>query len=80
MDKPRTVPEIIDACGGTHAFSRLIDVKPSAAGEMKRRGNIGVKYWPKVIEADLPDEAGGPVTYEELVAAHLPENRSEAAA
>jgi len=69
MSKPRTVPDIINALGGTSAFSRIIEVKQSTASEMKRRGNIPVPYWPKITSAE-PIE-GERVTYEDLVDAHL---------
>lgn len=73
MSTTRTVPEIINALGGTSAFGRIIEVKQSTASEMKRRGNIPVPYWPKIIAAD-PVE-GDRITYDDLVAAHLPENK-----
>ena len=45
----KTVSEIFDAIGGSSAMARVLDVKTSAASEMRRRGSIPVKYWPALI-------------------------------
>jgi hypothetical protein len=74
MSTTRSIIDIINALGGTSAFGRIIEVKQSTASEMKRRGNIPVPYWPKIIAAD-PVE-GDRITYDELVQAHLPENKT----
>lgn len=51
MRSMNTVTDIIDACGGTSAFARLLEVKPSTASEMKRRQSIPVDYWPRLVRA-----------------------------
>jgi hypothetical protein len=48
---PSSIPDLIDAFGGSTAFARIIGLKPSTASEMKRRQSIPVPYWPKVVEA-----------------------------
>lgn len=63
-----TVPDIINAFGGNAAFGRAIGIKPSAASEMKRRGNIPVTYWPAIVKADPIDRPR--FTYDDLVMAH----------
>lgn len=46
-----TVAQIIEQLGGNTAVARIIDRKPSAVSEMKRRGSIPVEYWPRLIDA-----------------------------
>lgn len=45
----RHVDEIFEKLGGTTAFARAVEIKPSAASEMRRRGSIPVRYWPRLI-------------------------------
>jgi len=46
-----SIPELIDAFGGTSAFARAIGKGQSTASEMKRQNSIRVRHWPKVIRA-----------------------------
>lgn len=46
----RDVTNLFDEIGGPRKMAALLDVKPSAASEMKRRGSIPVKYWPKLVD------------------------------
>lgn len=70
-----TASELIDRFGGPTAFGRIIEVRPSAASEMKRRQSIPVVYWQRLVEAarqrDFDD-----VTYESLTAMHSPAHES----
>jgi hypothetical protein len=60
-----SVTTIFEVLGGPTKAARLLDVGISTASEMKRRGSIPVKYWPKLVKADVG------ITYDQLVAAHL---------
>lgn len=51
----KTVTDIIDACGGTSAFARLLEVNPSTASEMKRRQSIPVRHWPRLVRKATSD-------------------------
>ena len=50
MSAMKTVDDIFSALGGTGALAKIIEVKHSAASEMRRRGSIPVRYWPQLIE------------------------------
>lgn len=45
----QNVDDIFSALGGSGAVAKIIDVKPSAASEMRRRQSIPVRYWPRLI-------------------------------
>ncbi|WP_199085443.1 carph-isopro domain-containing protein [Bosea sp. ASV33] len=45
-----TVSDIFDALNGPAAIARALDVKPSTASEMKRRGAIPGEYWAQLVE------------------------------
>lgn len=45
-----TVSDIFERLGGTGAVAKIIDVKHSAASEMRRRKSIPVRYWPQLID------------------------------
>jgi hypothetical protein len=45
-----TVSDIFDTAGGPSQVARLLEVKVSAATEMKRRGSIPLKYWARLID------------------------------
>jgi hypothetical protein len=47
----QNVSDIFDKLGGPAAVAKLLDCQRSAASEMKRRGSIPVKYWPRLIDA-----------------------------
>lgn len=46
-----SVDDIFKQFGGTGAVARALEVKPSAASEMRRRSSIPVRYWHRLIEA-----------------------------
>jgi hypothetical protein len=48
---PHTISELIDALGGNAAVAKIIGKQPSAVSEMRRSGNIRVRYWPPIIDA-----------------------------
>jgi hypothetical protein len=65
MKKPKTIPELIDAFGGTSKFGTVIGKGQSTASEMKRSGSIKVEYWPLIVAA--AGKSGVPnVTFESL--------------
>lgn len=63
-----TVPSLFEEIGGPGKMADLLGIKPSAASEMKRRGSIPVRYWPRLVEACR--EVGVAVDYGQLVAMH----------
>jgi hypothetical protein len=65
----RTVDDIFIALGGTGAVARIIDVKHSAASEMRRRSSIPVRYWPQLI--DGARAASVDITSDVLVEVHV---------
>lgn len=44
-----TIDSIFQAFGGTTAFATALDIKQSAASEMRRRGSIPVRHWPRLV-------------------------------
>lgn len=74
------VTHIFDAFGGPTALAKALNVNPSTASEMKRRGSIPVRYWPELVRAAAEIGKADQVTYEALVEAHVHEvevSRSE---
>lgn len=65
----KDIPTLFDDLGGSGKVADLLDVKPSAASEMKRRKSIPVKYWPKFVAACNARNIEG-VTYAALVSMH----------
>lgn len=59
---------LFEQLGGPTKVARILDVGFTTASEMKRRGRIPVKYWPKLVDACR--EGGIDVSYERLVAMH----------
>lgn len=49
--EPKTLDDLFRAFGGTSSLGRVIGKGQSTASEMRRRGNIPVAYWPRLIEA-----------------------------
>ena len=47
--KPKTWRDLIDECGGSSAFARLIDVNQPTASMMRARNSVNSKYWPKIV-------------------------------
>ena len=64
----QNVTDIFDKLGGAAGVSRILDCQRSTASEMKRRGSIPVRYWPRLIEA-----TDGELTPELLMQANAPE-------
>lgn len=64
-----SVQHIFTALGGPTKVARILDVGFTTASEMKRRGSIPVKYWPRLVEACEAEGVEG-VSYEQLVAIH----------
>ena len=59
------IGRIFDALGGSGKVATALGIKPSAASEMKRRGSIPVRYWPKLLAICEHRNIEG-VTYESL--------------
>lgn len=65
----KNIPTLFDEIGGPGKVAELLSVKPSAASEMKRRGSIPVRYWPRLV--DVCKELGiRGVNYDVLVDMH----------
>ena len=64
-----TVTNLFEQLGGPTKVARILGVGFTTASEMKRRGSIPVKYWPKLVEACRADGVDS-VTYERLVSMH----------
>lgn len=64
------VDDIFIKLGGTGAVARIIDVKHSAASEMRRRGSIPVRYWPMLIEGARA--SGVAIDSDILMSVHIP--------
>ena len=67
----QNVDDIFTALGGSGSVARILDVKPSAASEMRRRGSIPVRYWPRLIEG--AEALGVSIDSDMLVQLHIPE-------
>lgn len=65
----QSIEAIFDKLGGTGKAAAAINVKPTAASEMKRRKSIPVKYWDRVIAACKQKNIKG-ISYETLVRLH----------
>ncbi len=65
----QSIEAIFDKLGGTGKAAAAINVKPTAASEMKRRKSIPVKYWDRVIAACKKQNIRG-ISYETLVKLH----------
>ena len=64
-----SVSSIFQNLGGPTKVARILDVGFSTASEMRRRGSIPVKYWPKLVAACEAEGVDG-ITYERLVEMH----------
>jgi hypothetical protein len=79
MQKPRTIPELIEAFGGPTGFAKVIDKNPSTASEMKRSESVRVSYWPRIVDAAR--ERGIPgVSLETIAKMHISTPSHEGAA
>ena len=65
----KSVEDIFVALGGTGAVARLLDVGHSTASEMRRRGSIPVRYWPRLVAVAAEREVKG-ITNDALVHMH----------
>lgn len=66
-----SIKSIFDHLGGPAQVSRILNVRPSTAGEMKRREVIHVKYWPTLVAACK--RRGIRLSYDDLVRLHTSE-------
>jgi hypothetical protein len=66
----QNVDDIFTKLGGTGAVARIIDVKHSAASEMRRRGSIPVRYWPQLIDGAAALDVA--IDSDLLVRVHVP--------
>lgn len=67
-----SIPAIFDQIGGPSKVAEILSVKTSAASEMKRRGSIPVRYWPRLVDACKELGIRG-VNYDVLVDLHQKE-------
>lgn len=74
-----TVPDIVDAFGGTAAFARALDLGVSTASEMKRRKSIPVRYWPDLVAIGRSKGVRG-LSYKTLVQAHVCDRETQVSA
>lgn len=65
----QSVSHIFQTLGGPTRVARMLDVGFTTASEMKRRGSIPVKYWPRLVAACSSQGIEG-ITYERLVEIH----------
>ena len=64
-----TVEDVFLAFEGTANFADALALGLSTASEMRRRGSIPVKYWPRLV--DEAEKRGAlTITYDRLVAIH----------
>jgi hypothetical protein len=66
---PETIEDLFDAFGKIVTFSESVGCGYEAARQMRRRGSIPVKLWPKLIAACEANGIGN-VDYEKLVRLH----------
>jgi hypothetical protein len=66
-----TVEDIFSRFTRTGALADALGIKLSAASEMRRRGSIPVRYWPRLVEEAKSRGISG-ISYEKLVAMHSP--------
>ena len=64
-----SVSSLFERLGGPTKVARLLDVGVTTASEMKRRGSIPVRYWPKLVSACEAHGVFG-VDYKRLVEIH----------
>ena len=64
-----SVSDIFDAVGGPAKMALLLNVKPSASTEMKRRGSIPVWHWERLVDGCRYMGVRG-VNYDTLVSLH----------
>lgn len=67
-----TVEDVFLRFEKTSAFADALGLKLSAASEMRRRGSIPVRYWPKLVEA-ARQRGFDEISNDTLVSIHTPE-------
>jgi hypothetical protein len=77
-EAPQTIEGLFEAFGKIVNFSELVGCGYEAARQMRRRGSIPLKLWPKLIKACKKVGIDG-VDYEALVRMHLSEHEAKAA-
>jgi hypothetical protein len=65
----KDVREIFDKLGGYGSVAFVLNIKPLTAKEIRRRGIVPVKYWPRLVAACKARNIRG-VNYDRLVAMH----------
>lgn len=70
-----TVEDVFLSFDGTSALASALQVKLSAASEMRRRGSIPVRYWPRLVDAARERNVDG-ISYDVLVHIHAPDEAS----
>jgi hypothetical protein len=63
------VSSLFEQLGGPTKVARILGVKFTTASEMKRRGSIPVKHWPRLVAACQAEGIEG-ISYDKLVAIH----------
>lgn len=77
----QSVSSLFEQLGGPTKVARILGVGFTTASEMKRRGSIPVKHWPRLVAACQSEGVDG-VNYDSLVAMHTepcPASSTEAA-
>lgn len=61
------VSEVLKSFGGAQAVATLLEITPQAITNMKARGTIPARHWPKLVEEARARQIDT-VTYESLAA------------
>ena len=64
-----TVEDVFTAFEGTSNFADALSLGLSTASEMRRRGSIPVRYWPRLVDEASKRQIEA-ITYDRLVAIH----------
>jgi len=64
-----TVEDVFLAFDGTANFADALSLGLSTASEMRRRGSIPVRYWPRLVD-EAQKRSIPSITYDRLVAIH----------
>lgn len=64
-----TVEDVFTAFEGTSNFADALSLGLSTASEMRRRGSIPVRYWPRLVDEAAKRKIAS-ITYDRLVAIH----------
>jgi len=74
-----TVEDVFLAFDGTRNFADALKLGLSTASEMRRRGSIPVRYWPRLVD-EAEKRSISSITYDRLVAIHSETRKAESAA